>query len=79
MNNPGEIAPLARLARPHVAAVTTIGEAHIGHLGGLEGIAEEKGSIARGLLPGGTAVLPRDNAHFERLRAMRRGPAPAAS
>ncbi|MFC7692793.1 UDP-N-acetylmuramoyl-tripeptide--D-alanyl-D-alanine ligase [Paeniroseomonas aquatica] len=69
MNNPGEIA-LARLARPHVAAVTTIGEAHIGHLGGLEGIAEEKGSIARGLLPGGTAVLPRDNAHFERLRAM---------
>ena len=35
MNNPGEIAPLARLARPHVAAVTTIGEAHIGHLGGL--------------------------------------------
>ena len=68
MNNPGEIAPLARLARPHVVAVTTIGEAHIGHLGGLAGIAEEKGSIARGLLPGGTAVLPRDNAHFERLR-----------
>ncbi|RYI99214.1 MAG: UDP-N-acetylmuramoyl-tripeptide--D-alanyl-D-alanine ligase, partial [Acetobacteraceae bacterium] len=70
MNNPGEIAPLARLARPHVVAVTTIGEAHIGHLGGLEGIAEEKGSIARGLLPGGTAVLPRDNAYFGRLREM---------
>jgi UDP-N-acetylmuramoyl-tripeptide--D-alanyl-D-alanine ligase len=67
MNNPGEIAPLARLARPHVAAVTTIGEAHIGHLGGLEGIAEEKGSISRGLLPGGTAVLPRDNPYFPRL------------
>ena len=70
MNNPGEIAPLARLARPHVVAVTTVGEAHIGHLGGLAGIAEEKGSIARGLLPGGTAVLPRDNAYSGRLREL---------
>jgi UDP-N-acetylmuramoyl-tripeptide--D-alanyl-D-alanine ligase len=72
MNNPGEILPLARLAAPHAAAVTMIGEAHIGHMGGLEAVAEEKGSIAAGLVPGGTAVLPRDSAFFDRLSALAR-------
>ncbi|WP_135470333.1 UDP-N-acetylmuramoyl-tripeptide--D-alanyl-D-alanine ligase [Crenalkalicoccus roseus] len=72
MNNPGEIAPLARLARPHVVAVTAIGEAHVGHLGSLEAIAEEKGSIAAGLEPGGVAVLDRDSPFFPRLAAMAR-------
>ena len=42
MNHAGEIAPLARLARPHVAIITTIEAAHIGYLGGMEAIAEEK-------------------------------------
>lgn len=72
MNNPGEIAPLARLAAPHAAAVTMVGEAHIGHMGGLEAVAEEKGSIAAGLRPGGTAVLPRDSTFFDRLAAIAR-------
>ncbi|RAI59241.1 UDP-N-acetylmuramoyl-tripeptide--D-alanyl-D-alanine ligase [Roseicella frigidaeris] len=72
MNNPGEILPLSRLARPHVSAVTAIGEAHIGHMGGLEAVAEEKGSIAAGLEPGGVAVLPRDSAFFDRLAALAR-------
>ena len=72
MNNPGEILPLARLAGPHAVAVTTIGEAHIGHMGGLEAVAEEKGSIAGGLLPGGTAVLPRDSEFYDRLVAIAR-------
>ncbi|MCB4822998.1 UDP-N-acetylmuramoyl-tripeptide--D-alanyl-D-alanine ligase [Roseicella aerolata] len=70
MNNPGEILPLARLARPHAVAVTTIGEAHIGHMGSLEAVAEEKGSIAGGLVPGGIAVLPRDSEFFPRLVAI---------
>jgi UDP-N-acetylmuramoyl-tripeptide--D-alanyl-D-alanine ligase len=72
MNNPGEILPLARLAAPHAAAVTMIGEAHIGHMGGLEAVADEKGSIAAGLVSGGTAVLPRDSAFFDRLSAIAR-------
>src|SRR4051812_15432397 len=67
MNNPGEIAPLARLAAPHAVAVTTIGEAHIGHMGGIEGIVAEKASIALGLAPGGTAVLPQGSPWFEEL------------
>ena len=68
MNNPGEIAPLSRLARPHVAVVTTVGAAHIGHLGGMDGIAAEKAAIAEGLEPGGAAVLPADSPHLSVLR-----------
>lgn len=72
MNNPGEIAPLARLAAPQAVGVTAIGEAHIGHMGSLAAVAEEKGSIALGLPPGGTAVLPRDSEFFPRLAEIAR-------
>jgi UDP-N-acetylmuramoyl-tripeptide--D-alanyl-D-alanine ligase len=68
MNHAGEIAPLARLAHPHVAVITTIEAAHIGHLGGLEAIAEEKSSILQGLDHGGVAVLPADSPWFPLLR-----------
>ena len=57
MSNPGEIAPLARMARPHVAMVTTIAPAHLEAFGALEGIAAEKAAIFEGLEPGGTAIL----------------------
>ncbi len=60
MSNPGEIAPLARMARPHVAIVTTVAAAHMEAFGSLDGIAREKASIAEGLEPGGWAVLNSD-------------------
>ncbi|MDP2086533.1 MAG: UDP-N-acetylmuramoyl-tripeptide--D-alanyl-D-alanine ligase [Gemmobacter sp.] len=60
MNHPGEIAPLARMARPHVALITTIAAAHLEAFGSLDGIAAEKASICDGLEPGGVAVLPLD-------------------
>lgn len=69
MNAPGEIAPLARLARPHVALVTTIAPAHLAAFGSLEGIAAEKASICEGLEPEGVAVLPADVPTFPVLRA----------
>ena len=69
MNHAGEIAPLARLARPHVAVVTAVEKAHVGHLGSIEAIADEKASILVGLEPGGTAVLPGDLPLLGRLRA----------
>ncbi len=69
MNHPGEIAPLARLARPHVAIITTIEKAHIGHMGSIEAIADEKAAIMAGLEAGGTAVLPADSPQLPRLRA----------
>lgn len=65
MNHPGEIAPLARQVKPHVALVTAIAPAHVEFFAdGETGIAREKASIAEGLLPGGVLILPRDSQHF---------------
>jgi len=69
MNHAGEIEPLARLARPHVALITTIERVHIGHLGSIEAIAEEKATILAGLEPGGIAVLPADSPYLPILIA----------
>ncbi len=69
MNHAGEIAPLADLARPHVAVITAVEKAHIGYLGSIEAIADEKAAIISGLEAGGTAVLPLDSPQFPRLRA----------
>ncbi|MGZ9810509.1 UDP-N-acetylmuramoyl-tripeptide--D-alanyl-D-alanine ligase [Pseudoroseicyclus sp. H15] len=60
MNHPGEIAPLARLARPHVAMITTIAAAHLEAFDDIEGIAREKADIFQGLEPGGTAIVNAD-------------------
>ncbi len=60
MNHPGEIEPLARLARPQVAMITTVAAAHLEAFGAIEGIAREKGAIFRGLTQPGTAVIPED-------------------
>lgn len=60
MNRPGEIAPLARLARPHVAIVTTVAAAHLEAFDGLEAIAREKAAVFEGLEPGGVALFNAD-------------------
>ncbi|WP_372803293.1 UDP-N-acetylmuramoyl-tripeptide--D-alanyl-D-alanine ligase, partial [Paracoccus seriniphilus] len=60
MNHPGEIAPLSRMARPHVAMITTVAAAHLEAFGAIEGIAREKGAIFQGLQAIGTAILPED-------------------
>ncbi len=67
MNHAGEIAPLTRMARPHVGLVTTIAPVHIEHLGSIEAIADAKAEIVLGLEPHGTAILNRDAPQFERL------------
>ena len=60
MNHPGEIAPLARMARPHVAMITTVAAAHLEAFESIEGIAHEKASILDGLEPEGKAILNAD-------------------
>lgn len=60
MNHPGEIAPLAKLARPHVAMITTVAPAHLAAFENVEGIAHEKAAIFDGLEEGGTAVFNGD-------------------
>ncbi|QIK41613.1 UDP-N-acetylmuramoyl-tripeptide--D-alanyl-D-alanine ligase [Pontivivens nitratireducens] len=68
MNAPGEIAPLSRLARPHVAIVTTVAAVHAAAFTDVRGIAREKASIVAGLEPGGTAILNRDDATYRTVR-----------
>jgi UDP-N-acetylmuramoyl-tripeptide--D-alanyl-D-alanine ligase len=75
MNHAGEIEPLTRLVRPHVAIVTTIEPVHLEFFGSLDAIADAKAEIFLGLEPGGAAVINRDNPQYARLadRAKRAG------
>jgi UDP-N-acetylmuramoyl-tripeptide--D-alanyl-D-alanine ligase len=68
MNHPGEIEPLSRLARPHVALITTIAPVHLEFFGTLAKIADAKAEIFLGLEPDGAAVINRDIAQFSQLR-----------
>ena len=69
MNHPGEIAPLSKMARPHVVMITTVAAAHLEAFENLEGIAHEKASICEGLEPNGAAILNGDIATFPILCA----------
>jgi UDP-N-acetylmuramoyl-tripeptide--D-alanyl-D-alanine ligase len=56
-NHPGEIAPLAELARPHVAVVLNVHPAHRENFRDMQELLEEKLSIHRGLGAGGHLVV----------------------
>lgn len=58
MNHPGEISPLCEIAQPRVGVISSIGTAHIEHMGSQEGIAREKGALAAALPPDGTLIIP---------------------
>ncbi|PSL19718.1 UDP-N-acetylmuramoyl-tripeptide--D-alanyl-D-alanine ligase [Shimia abyssi] len=68
MNHPGEIEPLARMTRPHVAMVTTVAAVHLEAFDNVAGIAREKAAIFDGLEPRGVAVL---NADIETAAVLR--------
>jgi UDP-N-acetylmuramoyl-tripeptide--D-alanyl-D-alanine ligase len=67
MNHAGEIEPLVKMVRPHVAIITTVEPVHLEFFSGIEAIADAKAEIFAGVEPGGAAVLNRDNAQFARL------------
>jgi UDP-N-acetylmuramoyl-tripeptide--D-alanyl-D-alanine ligase len=69
MNHAGEIDALTRLVKPHIAIVTTVAPVHLGFFRSVEEIADAKAEIFRGLVPGGAAIINRDNPHYERLKA----------
>jgi UDP-N-acetylmuramoyl-tripeptide--D-alanyl-D-alanine ligase len=68
MNHVGEITPLVKLVRPHVAVITTVEPVHLEFFSGIEEIADAKAEIFLGLEPDGAVVLNRDNAQFTRLQ-----------
>lgn len=67
MNHAGEIEPLVRLARPHVAVITTIEAVHLENFKDMTGIADAKAEILLGLEPDGVAIFNRDNPYFDYL------------
>jgi len=75
MNHAGEIDALTRLARPHIAIITTVAPVHLGYFRSVEDIADAKAEIFRGLEARGTAVINRDSPYFQRLEdhALARG------
>ena len=68
MNHAGEIEPLSRLVRPHVAIITAVAPVHLEFFGSVAKIADAKAEIFLGLEQGGAAVLNRDSSQFARLR-----------
>jgi UDP-N-acetylmuramoyl-tripeptide--D-alanyl-D-alanine ligase len=64
MNHAGEITPLTRMVRPHVAVITTVAAAHLEFFDSVAGIARAKAEIFLGLEPGATAVLNADHEHL---------------
>lgn len=70
MNHAGEISPLSRMVRPHIAIITAIAPVHVGNFeNGIEGVAHAKAEIMDGVEPGGKMILPRDNEWFSFLES----------
>ena len=69
MNHAGELAALTRMVRPHIALITAIAPAHTEFFADESAIADAKGEIFQGLEPGGTAIVPFDSPHRDRLIA----------
>ena len=68
MNHPGEITPLVRMARPHVAIITIVAAAHLGAFASVDEIAKAKAEIFEGVEPGGTVLLNADDERIAMLR-----------
>lgn len=68
MNHAGEISPLVKMVRPHVAIITTVQAVHLEFFESVEKIAQAKAEIFDGLEPDGVAILNRDNAQYDLLR-----------
>ncbi|MDP6538473.1 MAG: UDP-N-acetylmuramoyl-tripeptide--D-alanyl-D-alanine ligase [Planctomycetota bacterium] len=69
-NHPGEIAALCRTARPTAGIITNVGASHLEGLGCVEGVADEKGELARSLPEDGFCVLNADCRWTSKLRSM---------
>ena len=67
MNHAGEIEPLVKMVRPHVAIITTVEPVHLEFFAGIEAIADAKAEIFEGVEADGAVVLNRDNSQFARL------------
>lgn len=68
MNHSGEIRELVKLVRPDVSIITTVELAHSEFFENVEEIADAKAEIFTTMNSKGTAIINRDNPHYERLK-----------
>ena len=68
MNHKGEISYLSKIARPDIAVITNIAEAHIEFFGSKKGIAKAKSEIFEGLKKGGIAIINRDDEFYSLMK-----------
>jgi UDP-N-acetylmuramoyl-tripeptide--D-alanyl-D-alanine ligase len=69
ISRPRQMRTFARLLRPDVAVVTSIGSEHLLSLGTLEQTTVEKGRLVEALPPGGLAILNGDDPRARSLAA----------
>jgi len=67
MNHAGEIAELANIAKPNIALITNIGEAHIQNFSSKDNIAEAKKELLNNSDQLETCILPRDDDYYQFL------------
>jgi UDP-N-acetylmuramoyl-tripeptide--D-alanyl-D-alanine ligase len=70
MNHPGEIAPLAAIARPRLSVITNIGTAHIEFFESRAAIASEKGALFTETDPDGLCFYPASDDYAETLQSI---------
>ena len=69
----GEIAHLARIARPQIGVVTNVGPTHLERMGTIERIALNKSELVKSLPPDGVAVLNFDDPLVREMAAKASG------
>jgi len=65
----GNIAALARIARPSIAAVLNVGTAHLGEFGSREAIAETKAELPQSVPASGVVILNADDPVVDAMAA----------
>lgn len=61
MSNFGELSRITKAAKPTLAVITNVGEAHIENLGSREGILKAKLEVLEGMPQGSTVIMNGDN------------------
>jgi UDP-N-acetylmuramoyl-tripeptide--D-alanyl-D-alanine ligase len=77
MRGKGQIAWLAKIAKPQIGVITNIGPAHLEFFQSLEEIAQAKAELLQALPPNGTAILNSDDRFFPFLK--KQSPCPVIS
>lgn len=67
-SGPNEIALLADIGKPDVRLIVNVGPAHLQELGGLDGVAHEKGALFRSARPGDVVALNVDDPRVVAIR-----------